>query len=388
MDNFTFSQPTRIVFGRDVENRVGEEVRRYGKKVLLHYGGGSIRRTGLYDRVVASLKRAGVEWEELGGVQPNPRLSLVREGISLCRRSGADTILAVGGGSVIDSAKAIAVGAMFDGDVWDFYSGEAVPEKALPVGVVLTIAAAGSEASKFSVITNEDGLYKVGTGAECLRPVFALCNPQLTCSLPPYQTACGVVDILAHVLERYFTPQKDVDFSDRLCEAAMISIMENARRVMDDPSDYNARAEIMWGGTVAHNDILGVGRRGDWSSHRVEHELSALYDIAHGAGLAIVFPAWMKHVYRYDIARFKQFAERVFGVSSEGRSDEEVAAEGISRLERFFCEIGLPTTMSQAGLPIDRLDTIAQKCAQGSSDVGNYAKLTFDTVLRILELAK
>lgn len=388
MDNFTFSQPTRIVFGRDVENRVGEEVRKYGKRVLLHYGGGSIRRTGLYDRVVASLEKAGVEWKELGGVQPNPRLSLVREGISLCRRWGADIILAVGGGSVIDSAKAIAVGVPYDGDVWDFYSGKAVPEKALPVGVILTIAAAGSEASSGSVITNEDGLYKVGTGAKCMRPVFALCNPQLTCTLPPYQTACGVVDILADIMERYFTPQRDVDFTDRLCEAAMISIMENARRVMADPNDYNARAEIMWGGTVAHNDILGVGRRGDWSSHRVEHELSALYDIAHGAGLAIVFPAWMKHVYKYDIPRFKQFAERVFGVSSDGRSDEEVAVEGISRLEGFFNEIGLPTTISKAGLPVDQLDTMAQKCAQGSSEVGNYAKLTFDTVLRILELAK
>lgn len=388
MNNFTFSQPTQIIFGKDVENQAGQEARKYGTKVLLHYGGGSIKRSGLYDRVTASLRNAGVEWRELGGVQPNPRLSLVKEGISLSREFGADIILAAGGGSVIDSAKAMAAGVMYDGDVWDFYSGRAFPQEALPVGVVLTISAAGSEASNSSVITNEDGWFKFGLSADCLRPKFSLCNPQLTCTVPPYQTACGIADILAHVMERYFTPQRDVDVTDRMCEAVMIGIMENARKVMTDPSSYEARAEIMWAGTVAHNDIVGVGRSGDWSSHQIEHELSAIYDIPHGAGLAIVFPAWMKHVYKHDIVRFKQFAQRVFEIADDFGDDESIATEGIARLESFFSEIGLPVTLSEANIPHDRLDEMAQKCGSRSANVGNYAKLTKDTVRQILELAK
>lgn len=388
MNNFTFSQPTQIIFGKDVENQAGQEARKYGTKVLLHYGGGSIKRSGLYDRVTASLRNAGVEWRELGGVQPNPRLSLVKEGISLSREFGADIILAAGGGSVIDSAKAMAAGVMYDGDVWDFYSGRAFPQEALPVGVVLTISAAGSEASNSSVITNEDGWFKFGLSADCLRPKFSLCNPQLTCTVPPYQTACGIADILAHVMERYFTPQRDVDVTDRMCEAVMIGIMENARKVMTDPSSYEARAEIMWAGTVAHNDIVGVGRSGDWSSHQIEHEISAIYDIPHGAGLAIVFPAWMKHVYKHDIARFKQFAQRVFEIADDFGDDESIATEGIARLESFFSEIGLPVTLSEANIPHDRLDEMAQKCGSRSTNVGNYAKLTKDTVRQILELAK
>lgn len=388
MNNFTFSQPTQIIFGKDVENQAGQEARKYGTKVLLHYGGGSIKRSGLYDRVTASLRNADVEWRELGGVQPNPRLSLVKEGISLSREFGADIILAAGGGSVIDSAKAMAAGVMYDGDVWDFYSGRAFPQEALPVGVVLTISAAGSEASNSSVITNEDGWFKFGLSADCLRPKFSLCNPQLTCTVPPYQTACGIADILAHVMERYFTPQRDVDVTDRMCEAVMIGIMENARKVMTDPSSYEARAEIMWAGTVAHNDIVGVGRSGDWSSHQIEHEISAIYDIPHGAGLAIVFPAWMKHVYKHDIVRFKQFAQRVFEIADDFGDDESIATEGIARLESFFSEIGLPVTLSEANIPHDRLDEMAQKCGSRSTNVGNYAKLTKDTVRQILELAK
>jgi alcohol dehydrogenase YqhD (iron-dependent ADH family) len=387
MINFTFSQPTRISFGKDVEKQVGQETRQYGTRALLHFGGGSIKRSGLYDRVTESLCSAGVEWVELGGVQPNPRLSLVRQGISLCRESGADIVLAVGGGSVIDSAKAIAAGVMYEGDVWDFYARTAFPEQALPVGVVLTMAAAGSEASNSSVITNEDGMHKVGLSADCLRPRFSLCNPQLTCTVPAYQTACGIADILAHVMERYFTPQHDVAVTDRMCEATMIAIMENARRVMADLNSYEARAEIMWAGTVAHNDILGVGRLGDWSSHRIEHELSAIYDIPHGAGLAIVFPAWMKYVYKHDVRRFRQFAERVFGVGSEA-DDTATALEGIACLERFFREIGLPVTLSEANIPGDRLDEMAEKCAAISFNVGNYVKLTTETVRQILELAR
>jgi hypothetical protein len=386
MDNFTFSQPTRIIFGKGVESQVGQEARTYGARALLHFGGGSIKRSGLYDRIVASLRSAGIEWKELGGVQPNPRLSLVKEGISLCREFGADIILAVGGGSVIDSAKAIAVGVRYKGDVWDFYSGKAVPQEALPLGVVLTIAAAGSEAGGSSVITNEDGLYKLSLHADCARPGFALCNPELTYTVGPYQTACGIADILAHVMERYFTPQQDVEVTGRMCEAVMTAVIASARRLMADPNSYEARAEIMWAGTVAHNNILGVGRRGDWSSHRIEHELSAAYDIAHGAGLAIVFPAWMKYVYKHDIARFKQFAQRVFQVAED--EDERMVLEGISRLEDFFREIGLPVTMSEANLAYGLLDEMAEKCATNSPNIGNYVKLTADTVRRVLELAK
>jgi len=286
----------------------------------------------------------------------------------------------------MESARAIAVGVRYKGDVWDFYSGKAVPQEALPLGVVLTIAAAGSEAGGSSVITNEDGLRKLSLHADCARPGFALCNPELTYTVGPYQTACGIADILAHVMERYFTPQQDVEVTDRMCETVMTAVIASARRVMADPNSYEARAEIMWAGTVAHNNILGVGRRGDWSSHRIEHELSAVYDIAHGAGLAIVFPAWMKYVYKHDIARFKQFAQRVFQVAED--EDERMVLEGVSRLEDFFHEIGLSVTMSEANLAYDLLDEMAEKCATNSPNIGNYVKLTADTVRRVLELAK
>jgi hypothetical protein len=335
MENFTFLSPTKIIFGRGVENQVGDETRVYSKKVLLHYGGGTIKRIGLYDRVVKSLRDAGVEFIELGGVQPNPRLSLVKQGIELCRKHNIDFILAVGGGSVIDSAKAIAVGVPYEGDVWDFYSGKEVPEKALPVGVVLTIPAAGSEASKSSVITNEDGWYKRGLNVEIIRPKFAIMNPEITFTLPPYQTACGAADIMAHVMERYFTHQKDVDFTDRLCEATLKTIIKNVPIVLEEPENYQARAEIMWASTIAHNDLLSTGRIGDWASHAIEHELSGIYDVPHGAGLAVVFPAWMKYVYKEDVDRFVQFATRVWDVEMDFSNPDRTALEGIYRLTQF-----------------------------------------------------
>jgi hypothetical protein len=276
-----------------------------------------------------------VEFIELGGVQPNPRLSLVKQGIELCRKHNIDFILAVGGGSVIDSAKAIAVGVPYEGDVWDFYSGKAVPEKALPVGVVLTIPAAGSEASKSSVITNEDGWYKRGLNVEIIRPKFAIMNPEITFTLPPYQTACGAADIMAHVMERYFTHQKDVDFTDRLCEATLKTIIKNVPIVLEEPENYQARAEIMWASTIAHNDLLSTGRIGDWASHAIEHELSGIYDVPHGAGLAVVFPAWMKYVYKEDVDRFVQFATRVWDVEMDFSNPERTALEGIYRLTQF-----------------------------------------------------
>ncbi|MFZ3105764.1 MAG: iron-containing alcohol dehydrogenase, partial [Candidatus Hydromicrobium sp.] len=284
MENFTFRNATKIIFGKDAENYVGTETARYGSKVLLHYGGGSIKKYGLYDRVLKSLKDAGLEVIELGGVQPNPRLGLVKRGIDICRKEKIDFILAVGGGSVIDSAKAIAAGVPYNGNVWDFYTGKAVVDKIIPVGVVLIIPASGSEASSSSVITNEEGLYKRAFSSEMLRPEFAILNPEITYTLSPYQTACGVSDIMAHIMERYFTTVKNVDLTDRLCEATLKTVISNMSIVLKEPENYGARAEIMWAGTIAHNDLLSTGRISDWGSHAIEMEISGTYDIPHGAG--------------------------------------------------------------------------------------------------------
>ncbi len=318
MQDFVFERGTKILFGRGMEDRVGRETARYSKRVLLHHSGGHVVSSGLLNLVQERLGDAGVEWVELSGVKPNPRLSLVRQGIELCRKSKIDFVLAVGGGSVIDSAKAIAVGLPYDGDVWDFYDGKKIPERAIPVATVLTISATGSEASMSSVITDETGPWKRGLNAECLRPVFSVLDPELTFSLPPYQTACGIADMLAHIMERYFTTVAHVELTDRLCEAAMKTVIRNARPVMEDGDDYDARAELMWAATLAHNDLLGTGRIGDWASHRIEHEISALYDIAHGAGLSVVFPAWIEYNLGEDVRRFARFAAEVWGV--EGAS--------------------------------------------------------------------
>lgn len=389
MENFVFKNATKIIFGCGMEQRVGAETRLYSSKVLLHYGGGSIKNTGLYEKVVNSLKNEGVTFVELPGVQPNPRLSLVREGIRLCRENGIDFILAVGGGSVIDSAKAIAVGVPYKGDVWDFYNGKAEVDKALPVATVLTIPAAGSEASPSSVITNEDGWYKRGLTTEWIRPVFSILNPELTYSLPAYQTACGAADIMAHIMERYFTNVKNVDLTDRLCEATLKTIIKNVPSALAEPNNYDFRAEILWASTIAHNDLLGTGRIGDWASHDIEHEMSGIYDIAHGAGLAIVFPAWMKYVYKHDINRFVQFAVRVWDVEMDFASPERTALEGIQRLENFFKSIGLPIRFSDLAIPEERIDEMASKCTAGDTKtVGNFVRLNKKDIGSIYTLAK
>ncbi|HBF38006.1 MAG TPA: NADH-dependent alcohol dehydrogenase, partial [Firmicutes bacterium] len=314
MEDFEFLSSTKIIFGRGVQNRVGKEIKSYSSKILLHYGGGSIKKSGLYEQLTDSLKAAGIDYLELSGVQPNPRLSLVHEGIEICRKQKLDFILAVGGGSVIDSAKAIALGVPYQGDVWDFYASKAVPKENLPVGVVLTIPAAGSEASKSSVITNEDGWYKWGLNIEMNRPRFAIMNPELTFTLPSYQTACGAVDIMAHIMERYFTNVSHVDLTDRLCEGALKTMIKTTPIALNNPENYDARAEMMWTSTLAHNDLLSTGRIGDWASHMIEQELSAVYDVAHGAGLAVIFPAWMKYTLHRNLERFIQFAVRVWDV--------------------------------------------------------------------------
>ncbi|MCR5060131.1 MAG: iron-containing alcohol dehydrogenase [Saccharofermentans sp.] len=365
MENFTFYSPTKFVFGKGTESEAGALVKSFGgSNVLVHYGGGSVIRSGLLDRVKASLEAAGVKYTLLGGVKPNPRSGLVYEGIDLCRANGIDYILAVGGGSVIDSSKAIACGVLYDGDFWDFYCGKPI-EKALPVGTVLTIAAAGSEGSGDSVITKEEGMYKRGAGSEFLRPKFSIMNPELTETLPPYQTACGITDIMAHLYERYLTNSRDVEVTDRMIEALLLTMKNEAPKVIADPSDYQARANIMWAGTMAHNNSCGVGRSQDWNSHNIEHELSALYDCAHGAGLAVTMPAVFRYVMSHDEARFAQVAQRVWGVSS--------AAEGIDAFQAFLKSIGMPSTLGELGGREEDIPVLVKNLCYGDGRTGTIS---------------
>jgi len=390
MVNFEFVNPTKIVFGKDSEKKLPQEIKKYGNKVLLHYGGGSIKENGIYDKVTSILKEANIEYIELGGVKPNPRLSLIYEGIKICRENDIDLILAVGGGSVIDSAKGIAVGVPYDGDVWDFYTGKALPESKVPVGVVLTHAAAGSEMSFSSVVTNEDGMLKRPLDHEVLYPEFSILNPEFTYSLSPYQTSCGIADILAHLMERYFTNVKAVGITDRLLEGAMKNLIDNAFAVLENPQDYDARSEIMWTGTIAHNNLLNTGRIGDWATHMIEHELSGFNDVAHGAGLAVIFPAWLKYVYKQDIDLFVQFAVRVWNVEQDFYNKEKTALAGIAKLEEFFKDLGLPVRLSEIGIKEEHFQTIADKCRTFHEDdtVGNFVKLTREDIVNILKIAK
>jgi len=388
MNNFEFRNPTKIIFGKGVESRVGTECASYSRRVLLHYGGGSIKASGLYGRVVSSLHEAKVDFVELGGVKPNPRLGLVREGVRLCKKHDLGLVLAVGGGSVIDSAKAIAMGAVIDHDVWDFYSGKDRPRAALPVGTVLTIPAAGSESSSGTVITNEEGLLKRAVDNRVLYPCFSILNPELAFTLPRFQVACGAADIMAHLMERYFTTVANVELTDRLIEATMKTVALEALRILEDPRDYAAWAELMWAGTIAHNNLLDTGRVGDWASHDIEHELSGIYDVAHGAGLAVIFPAWMKHTLPRDPARFAQWAVRVWGAEMDYRNVEATAHEGIRRLETFFHSLGLGTHLADLKIGTNRLDEMAEKATAGDTrTLGNFVKLDRAAVRRVYELA-
>lgn len=378
MEDFRFYAPTYFVFGKKSEESTGELIRRFGgTKVLLHYGGGSVVKNGILDRVIGVLNREKIPFVELGGVMPNPRSGLVYEGIELCRQEKVDFVLAVGGGSAIDSAKAIAAGTVYDGDFWDFYQYGWKFQNALPVGTVLTIAAAGSEGSDDAVITQERGMLKRGANGDAIRPKFSIMNPEFTFSLPPYQTACGITDIMMHVCERYFTNTKDVEITDRLCEAVLKCMIDTAPAVMKNPKDYEARANIMWAGMVAHNNLCGVGREQDWSSHALEHELSALYDCAHGAGLAVMMPAWMRYVMKHDIIRFAQFAVRVWGCEMDFFNPEKTAQEGIRRFSDFLSSIGMPNRIRDLGgkeEDISRL--VATLGATREHPVGNFVKLT------------
>lgn len=377
MNNFNFWTPTRYSFGKGVEELVGKQAAEIGaKKILLVYGGKSAKKSGLLDRVMKSLEEQNIEITELGGINPNPTDDRVYEGIDLVRKNNIDTLIVVGGGSAIDTAKAIAAGALYDGDFWNFFCGKASIEAALPIGVVLTIPAAGSEGSGNAVITKIDGMHKISIRTEYqLRPKFALLNPELTFTLPPYQTASGIADMMAHIMERYFSPTDDVQLTDRISEGILKAIIEESPKVIENPEDYEARANIMWSGTLAHNGICGCGRVEDWTSHAMEHEISALYGVTHGAGLAVVFPAWMTFMAEHKPAKIAQFARRVFGV--QDRDDKTAALEGISALRGFFSSIGLPINFGELGINTPDIGTLVRKLHENKGvEIGGYFRLT------------
>ena len=373
MENFSFYSPTAFAFGKDTENQAGALVKRFGgSKVLIHYGGGSVVRSGLLDRVKASLDKEGIGFVELGGVKPNPRSGLVYEGIDLCKKENVDFILAVGGGSTIDSSKAIAAGVVYDGDFWDFYDGKRI-EKALPIGTVLTIAAAGSEGSPDSVITKEEGMLKRGASGDAIRPKFSILNPALTQTLPAYQSAAGITDIMAHLYERYLTNSKEVEVTDRLIEALLLTMKHEGPRVIENPDNYEARANIMWAGMMAHNNSCGVGRSQDWNSHTIEHELSALYDCAHGAGLAVTMPAVFKYVMKHDVMRFAQIAVRVWGCQMDFANPERTALEGINALQNFLVSIGMPKNFEELGAKEEDIPTLVNVLCRTSGRNGSIS---------------
>ena len=393
MRDFVYYAPTEVVFGKESEEQIAGLVKKYGgHKVLVHYGGRSAKKSGLLDKIFALLRQGGVDFVELGGVVPNPRLSLVQKGIDLCRKEKVDFILAVGGGSVIDSSKAIACGVPFDGNVWDIYMGKAEPASYLPVASVLTIPAAGSEMSDASVITNEDGDVKVGYSNPMSRPKFAIMNPVRTFTLPPYQTAAGVTDMMMHTMERYFSPEDDMDLTDALAEAVLRSMKENVYKVLADPEDYRARAQIMWGGSVAHNDLTGCGMTGDWATHQLEHELSGMFDVTHGAGLAAIWPSWARYVLKVNVSRFVRFAVNVMDVPNDFTDPEGTALKGIEAMERFYHSIGMPVNIHELigrDITDDEIKEMVRKCSrEGTLPQGTFKVLYPDDMEAIYRMAR
>ncbi|RKM56540.1 iron-containing alcohol dehydrogenase [Butyrivibrio sp. X503] len=389
MQNFTFYSPTYFVFGKDTENQAGEYVKKFGgSKVLIHYGGGSVVKSGLLDRVKASLEKEGISYVLLGGVKPNPRSGLVYEGIELCKKENVDFVLAVGGGSTIDSSKAIAAGTVYEGDFWDFYMGKRI-EEALPVGTILTIAAAGSEGSPDSVITKEEGMFKRGASGDAIRPKFSILNPALTQTLPAYQSAAGITDIMAHLYERYLTNTAEVEVTDRLIEALLLTMKHEGPRVIEDPNNYEARANIMWAGMMAHNNSCGVGRTQDWNSHNIEHELSALYDCAHGAGLAVTMPAVFTYVMKHDVMRFAQVATRVWGCQMDFTNPEVTAKAGIEALRNFLISIGMPRNFEELGAKKEDIPKLVDVLCNGDGRPGSisgFVTLNEDDCTKIYEM--
>ena len=392
MRDFNYYAPTEVVFGAESEAQVATLVKKYGgSKVLLHYGGQSAIKSGLLDKVCRLLDSEGVTYVTLGGVVPNPRLSKVREGIDLCRAEGVDFILAVGGGSVIDSSKAIALGVPYDGDVWDFYMRGGTPERVLPIGVVLTIPAAGSEMSLGCVITNEDGGIKTGYSSNMFRPKFAIMNPERTFSLPPYQTAAGVTDIMMHTMERYFTHDDDMTLTTELAEALLRTMKDCVFAVLDNPEDYRNRAQIMWGGSLAHNGLTGCGVTEDWATHQLEHELSGMFDVTHGAGLSAVWPSWARYVYKENVSRFVRFAVNVMGVPNDFSDPEATALRGIAAMERFYHDIGMPITIPELigrKATDEEIKEMARKCTRDYTITkGGLKVLKADDMVAIYNMA-
>ena len=393
MKDFIYYAPTEVVFGKESEEKVAGLVKKYGgHKVLVHYGGKSAKKSGLLDKICGLLKEGNVDYVLLGGVVPNPRLSLVQEGIALCRKEKVDFLLAVGGGSVIDSCKAIACGVPFDGDVWDIYMGKAEPASYLPVASVLTIPAAGSEMSDASVITNEDGGVKVGYSNPMSRPKFAIMNPVRTFTLPPYQTAAGVTDMMMHTMERYFSQDDDMDLTDAIAEAVLRSMKDNVFKVLADPEDYRARAQVMWGGSVAHNDLTGCGLSSDWATHQLEHELSGMFDVTHGAGLAAIWPSWARYVYRENISRFVRFAVNVMDVPNDFTDPEGTALKGIEAMERFYHAIGMPVNIRELigrDITDDEIREMVRKCSRdGTLTQGSFMVLHPEDMEAIYRMAR
>lgn len=392
MQGFHYYAPTKVVFGKETEKQTGKLIKQFGgSKVLIHFGSGSVKRTGLLERVEEALKEEGIPYVTLGGVVPNPRLSLIYEGIKLCKEEKVDFILALGGGSVIDSAKAIGYGSLYDGDVWDFYEGKRKASACLPLGVVLTIAASGSEMSNSCVITKEEGWLKRGYSDDLSRAKFSIMNPELTMSLPDYQTACGCTDILMHTMERYFTGKTTMELTDVLAEGLMKTVIKYSKVLVSDPNNYEARAEIMWAGSLSHNGLTGCGGDGgDWMPHKLEHEIGGMFDVAHGAGLAAVWGSWARYVYKDQEKRFRKFAVNVLDVPDEG-SDEEVALKGIEAMEQFYKEIGMPINMKELGVEptLEQMKEMAYKCALGVGGAkGSVKLLKEEDMLEIYKLAE
>lgn len=392
MQDFNFYTPTQVVFGKKGEDKVGELVKALNcKKVLVHFGGNSAKKSGLLDRVFDSLTQAGIDYVSLGGVVPNPRLSKVYEGIDLCKKENVDFILAIGGGSVIDSAKAIGYGMANDCDVWDFYMKKAVPTGCLPIGTILTLSAAGSEMSNSSVITNEEGWLKRGCNSDYCRPKFAIMNPELTYTLPPYQTASGSTDILMHTMERYFTQGGTMELTDGISEALMRTVINNSKILMKDPTNYEARAEVMWAGSLSHNGLTGCGSIGDWACHQLEHELGGMFDVAHGAGLAAVWGSWARYVYKYNVARFAQFAVNVLGFPNDFSDQEKTALAGIEAMEVYYKSIDMPISIKELGVELndDQIKELAYKCSfQNTRTVGGVKALNTEDMIEIYKMAR
>ena len=379
MKDFNYYVPTEVVFGEQSEEQVAQLVKKYGgTKVLVHYGGKSAMKSGLLDKICGLLTEGGIPFVKLGGVVPNPRLSLAQKGIELCRKEGVDFLLAVGGGSVIDSAKCIGYGVPYDGNVWDFYLGKATPTEMLPVACVLTIPAAGSEMSESSVITNEDGDVKLGYSNNLSRPKFAIMNPRRTFTLPPYQTAAGVTDMMMHTMERYFTKDDDMDFTTDVAEAMLRSIKNAVFAVLKNPEDYRYRAQIMWGGSLMHNGLTGCGITDDWATHQLEHELSAMFDATHGAGLAAIWPSWARYVMHENLSRFVRFAVNVMDVPNDFTDPEGTALKGIEAMERFYHAIGMPINIKELigrDITDEEIKEMTRKCSRDYQHTSGQLKV-------------